>query len=246
LSDEQVQKTVIEQVTEDIWIRPEKSLQAFQKSLNKLGWKTNMTPIPVDFIIFTNKECPIAIERKTTNDFLRSIRDGSLVEQLRAMRGISDDAYILLEGSWSWMFSQKNPYRSHMNESSVVGYIDVVDKFGVKIIPVNNQTWSVAWIDKRLRDLKGKEKKLLFKLRGSASKDLSSAEQAEYIVSGLPGLGPVGLIEIKTICKNADEFFDWLHQDHNMYEDLFKFSTRIKNLKPKWKSIMEANWHGKV
>jgi ERCC4-type nuclease len=231
----------------DIFIRSEKSLEPFFKALNH-DWRVTVKQIPVDFIIPTDKDTPIAIERKTTSDFIGSIKSNHLVDQLRAMREISDDCYILLEGSWSWIFSEKNKYRSHFNQSSVVGFIDVVDKFGVKIIPVNNKLWSIWWISKKLTDLKGVKKKQTFKLRGSASRDLSPAEQAQYIIEGFPGLGPKGLEEIKHNFIDAQTFIEWiLHVGDDWSHitplaHLDKLSTRISNLRMTWQKILQTAW----
>jgi len=224
----------------NIIVRPEKSLESFSKGLEKFGWKVSKQSIPVDFLIWTNKDFPTVIERKTVADFIRSIKDGSLIDQLKAMRQLSDDSYILLEGSWAWTFSLKNKYRSHFNERSLVGFIDAVDKFGVRIIPVNNQMWSMWWIDKRLRDITGKVKRMPIKLRPSASPDLTPAKQAEYIVGGFPYLGPSGVEEIKTKFSTLKSFIDWITHETPSY---LMLSTRIKNLRDKWKGILEEKWN---
>jgi hypothetical protein len=238
----------------DILVRPEKAQESIAKALEK-DWKVGYDQTPTDFLIFTDN-FPVMAERKTCRDFINSVRDGHIIDQLRAMKQYSDDCYILLEGSWSWIFSEKNPYRSHFSEASVVGMLTAVDKFGVKIVPLSNQAWTVMWLDKRLRDVKGLVKKTDYKLRPSAAKDLSPVEQAEYIASGFPRLGPAGIEEVKSVFDNLGDFIEWANLDetaydfrgnkthgYHLHELGSKLSTRIRNLQDIWMTILRVRWN---
>jgi DNA excision repair protein ERCC-4 len=225
----------------DIIVRAESSLKEFAKALENKGFVVQVSLAPVDFVIWTNDK-PILAERKTTNDFVRSIQDGSLFEQAKVMSEISPNRFFLLEDySWRDFFQftfKSGGGRVKMSPNSIVGSMDAVErKLGVPVISTLSKKGTLYWLTKVLEETKGIRKYHPSALRASASRKLSLEEQAEYIVQGFPGMGPSTSREVRKAYDSLDDFLDSLFCAKDD-----RLPSRVFNLLPKWKEILTVNW----
>jgi len=217
----------------DITIRSESSLDFFTNALIKNGFDVERKLIPVDGIIWTEEE-PIAFERKSTSDYIRSLKDGSIWEQLKAMREFTsrENSYVLLE-DYDWPFSLKHTF---FNRHSIVSANHSVLKFS-NLLPTLSKTHTYEWLQDRLEEVLQKYKETKsYTLRPSAKKDLSPAEQAQYIIEGFPGVGGVASGKIRS---NSDSLWGFL-QTVNYKTDSVNYIP--KKLVDNIKAISMVNW----
>jgi len=174
--------------------------------------------VTADFIIQTKtldgKIQNIGIERKIKNDFLNSIIDKRLLNQLSILKENFDVALLILEG-------EENLYKIRdFHPNSIRGMLATIAiDFNVPIIPTLNYRDTASFLailEKR--------------------KPLTLKEQQEYLVESLPGIGPsisrLLLVHFKNIKNivNASE------------EDLQKVD-KIGKLKAKEiKKVIEENY----
>jgi len=122
----------------------------------------------------------VAIERKTAGDFLQSIIDGRLLDQLIRMRQTFARPILLIEGEG--LYSKRNIHPNAIRGALASIAIDL----GIPTLFTKDEGETAAMIAaivKRERDEKGRE----VKLRGEKRiGDLKS--QQEYVVAGLPNI----------------------------------------------------------
>jgi|SRR5438552_7405372 len=217
----------------DITIRSEASLDFFIKGLLSNGIDVERKLIPVDMVIWTENR-PIAIERKSTSDYLRSIKDGSIWEQLKAMHEFTspDNCYFLIE-DYDWPFTLKH---SAMNRHAIVSVGHTITN-NAKIVPTLSRTHSFEWVQDRLEEVLRKYKETKsYTLRSSAKKDLSPAEQAQYIIEGFPGVGGVASRKIRS---NSDSLWNLLEMCNYKTETVTFIPRRlVENIK----NVCMTNW----
>ena len=188
----------------DITIRSEASLDFFAEGFTNNGFDVERKLIPVDGIIWTDSE-PIAFERKSCSDFVRSIKDGSIWDQLKAMREFTskDNAYLLLE-DYDWYFSLKH---TQFNRHAIVSTAHATTKFA-HLITTLSKIHTYEWIQDRLEETLRQYKEIkYYPLRPAASKTLSPEKQAEYVVEGFPGVGGAASEKIR---QNSDSFIHFI------------------------------------
>jgi Fanconi anemia group M protein len=121
------------------------------------------------------------VERKSAVDFIASIQDRRLFEQVAKMKGDFGRATFILEG---------NIYdtRSNMTPEAIRGALSyLVAIEGASVLPSKNTAETAALLAVMARHLQeglGYE----VALRGGKPKDLRT--QAQFIVEGFPGIGP--------------------------------------------------------
>lgn len=123
----------------------------------------------------------VGIERKTQNDFLNSIIDNRLIEQLLILKENFDAPILILEGD-------ENIYEIRdFHPNAIRGMLaSVAIDFQIPILSTKNfrdTAALLAIIAKRLE----KPRKAISLL--SKRKPLTLKEQQEYLVSSLPGIG---------------------------------------------------------
>ena len=137
-----------------------------------------------------------------------------------------------------------------MNPNSIVGAQDAITrKMGVGIVGTLSKKGTLYWLTKVLEETKGIRKPHEVALRKSASRQLSKAEQAEYLLQGLPEMGPVSSKEIRSKYPNIMQFLNHIcmynirvHGSKPYDDNDFKLSTRVFNMFPKWKEILVEKW----
>lgn len=121
------------------------------------------------------------VERKAAGDFVLSIQDRRLFEQVAKMKGEFGRATFIIEGD---IYGT----RSAMAPDAIRGALSyLVAIEGASILPSKGTTDTVALLAVMARHLQqglGYE----VALRGSKPKDLRT--QAQFIVEGFPGIGP--------------------------------------------------------
>jgi Fanconi anemia group M protein len=145
-----------------------------------------------DFIPFEN----IGVERKRDEDFVQSIIDGRLFEQMRNLRECFEKPLLVIEGN--------NLYGSNVHENAIRGAMaSVALDYTVPIIWTNNKKETAALlflIAKREQE----GKKRIFTVKGKR-KPLSDKEYQEYIISSLPGIGPLTAKELLKEFKSVEK-----------------------------------------
>jgi Fanconi anemia group M protein len=163
--------------------------------------------LTADFIINTRtidgKIQSVGIERKTQSDFLNSIIDRRLLNQLIILKENFDLPILILEGEEN-IYAMRN-----FHPNSIRGMLTTIAlDFQIPIIPTKNYKDTAAFLENIAKRLEKSRKpiSLLTKTKPVATKELQ-----EYIIASLPGIGPTIsknlLKEFRTIknIMNADE-----------------------------------------
>ncbi len=169
------------------------------EELRKIGCKVEIKSLEVgDFIISSE----IVIERKTTDDFVKSIIDGRFFKQLVSMREMYTKPILLIEGNISRV--------TGINHASLLGALaSTISDFQISILMSRNieETSQIIFHIARREQL---EKKREIKIRsGRVHRSISDTQK--YVVSGLPGVNTILaerlLNEMRTIANifNANE-----------------------------------------
>lgn len=125
----------------------------------------------------------LGIERKAANDFAISIMDGRLFGQIELCRARFDKAVVLVEGDLKAIRSQISPEAL----DGALSYIALLS--GVQLLFSTDINHTVALLHRMaLHVTHGLGYEIA--LRGDKPKELGSIRQ--YLVEGLPGVGPSG------------------------------------------------------
>jgi len=171
-----------------------------KKELIKQGIEVIEKQLPyADFIIKTkdlnNNILNVGIEKKTINDFLNSIIDKRLINQIMELKKNFDISLLIIEGT-------ENIYEiRNFHPNSIRGMLaSIAIDFQTPILYTRNHRDTanlLAIIAKRLE--KPRSLPSLLKKR----KQLTLKQQQEFIIESLPGIGPTIskslLQEFKTI-----------------------------------------------
>jgi ERCC4-type nuclease len=121
------------------------------------------------------------VERKSAVDFIASIQDRRLFEQVAKLKGEYGRATFIIEGD---IYTT----RSAMQPEAIRGALSyLVAIEGASVLPSKNTTETAALLAVMARHL---QEGLGYQvaLRGSKPKDVKT--QAQFIVEGFPGVGP--------------------------------------------------------
>ncbi|MBW2968155.1 DEAD/DEAH box helicase, partial [Candidatus Woesearchaeota archaeon] len=150
------------------------------KDLIDLGVKVDMKQLAVGDYVLSGR---VAVEYKKVPDFVDSIVDGRLLEQIKSLKNSYDRPLIIVEGVED-IYSMRN-----IHPNAVRGMLaTIMVSYGIPIIQTKNAKESAALmavIAKREQDPELRA----FNPHGS-KKPLAGKELQEYIVSSLPGVGP--------------------------------------------------------
>jgi len=147
----------------------------------------------------------VCVERKTIEDFVNSMIDGRLFNQLVDLRENYPKPLIILEGNINEIFNLRNIHRN-----SIIGALtSIALDYQVPILNTKNSEETAEYlyvIAKREQIGKEKEVGLRFGRKG-----LTTAEKQRFIVEGLPLVGP-------QLAKNLLEKFGSIKQIANAEE----------------------------
>ncbi len=167
----------------------------------------------------------VCVERKTVEDFLSSMIDGRLFNQLIDLRENYPKPMIILEGDINELFTLRNIHRN-----SIIGALtSIALDYQVPIINTKNSGETAEYlyvIAKREQISEGREISLRIGRKG-----LTLREKQQYIIEGLPLVGP-------TLAKNLLKEFGSIKKIVNADE---KRLQKVENLgKKKAKEIRKV------
>jgi Fanconi anemia group M protein len=150
------------------------------KEMIELGVSIDLQTLNVGDYILSDR---VGVEYKKVPDFVDSIIDGRLLEQLKALKNSYERPIILVEGEED-IYSQRN-----IHPNAIRGMLaTIMVSYGIPVIQTKNAKETavlMAVIAKREQDPNSRE----FNPHGS-KKPATLHEQQEYLVSALPGIGP--------------------------------------------------------
>lgn len=125
----------------------------------------------------------VVVEYKKVPDFVDSIVDGRLLEQLKKLKEKYERPMVVIEGEED-VYSQRK-----IHPNAIRGMLATITvSYGIPVLQTKNAKETAdlfAVIAKREQDIDFRE----YNYHGS-SKPMGLREQQEYIVSSLPGIGP--------------------------------------------------------
>lgn len=125
----------------------------------------------------------LCIERKTVGDFLKSLRDGRIWEQLKSSKENYPRVMIILEGSLPYSYNKATA----VDEMKVIGgMLGIAMGWGVPIVPSNNIDQTAKIIDSAFRRA---DKTKTEYLKPTKKKHYTQAEVKEDILCTIPGIG---------------------------------------------------------
>lgn len=187
--------------------------------LKKQGSRVDVKALPMgDFVLSTD----VVVERKTAEDFVKSVIDGRLFNQLVAMREAYPRPLLILEGDRRKAVG--------IGSAAFLGALaSVVSDFQVSIFTSCDES-ETAQILFHIARREQMDKKKEVRIR-SGRKPASISDQQKYIVAGLPGVSTVladrFLRELKTIAKIFNAGEEDLMQVGGVGEKLAKRITEI-------------------
>jgi Fanconi anemia group M protein len=210
----------------DKYIAPELELNVFAdvrekasgviKELIDLGVSVKMQTLNVGDYLLSKR---VGVEYKKVPDFVDSIVDGRLLEQIKDIKQNFERPMVIVEGDGD-IYSQRN-----LHPNAIRGMLATITvSYGVPVLQTRNAKETAALmavIAKREQDPDSKE----FNPHGSR-KPMTLREQQEYIVSAFPGVGP-------TLAKPLLERFGSVKSVVNACEDGLKEIERIGEKKAK-------------
>ncbi len=157
------------------------------KELNDLGVITKIKQLEVGDFVLTDD---IVIERKTVEDFLQSIIDGRLYNQLNKMASNHASPLVLIEGNQDELFTLRN-----IHKNAIIGTLTTIAlSYRVPIIFTKDERDTAEYIfvtAKREQLKSGSDIRLRVGRKG-----LTLQEQQRFIVESLPSVGPTLAISL--------------------------------------------------
>jgi Fanconi anemia group M protein len=145
--------------------------------LEKIGATVNKTNLEVGDFVCSQR---IVIEKKTHSDFISSIIDGRIFDQVKNMKGNFEKPIVLIEG-YSTREINENALRAAL-ASLIVDY-------GISLINTRNPldtAKTIYWIAKR--EQQEMKREVAFKV---GKKPEDEKKLKEFIISGIPGISTV-------------------------------------------------------
>jgi len=126
----------------------------------------------------------IAIERKEGFDFIASIMDNRLFEQMLRLKDTYADPILILEGLNDEVFENTG-----MNIKSIYGALSFISyKLGISVIPTRNIEDTAIVIERIAYREQVKDSTPI--LSRKAPKEMSKKERRTFIIEGLVDIGP--------------------------------------------------------
>jgi ERCC4-type nuclease len=160
--------------------REKKLIAIFDKKSDVITYESKRLDI-ADIVISSE----VAIERKEGSDFVSSIMDNRLFEQIVRLKDTYTTPILILEG-----LSDKVFERTGMKISSIYGALSVVSyKLGISVIPTRNIEDTAIVIERiAYREHSDDDNNSLF--ARSAPKAMDQSARRSYIIEGLVDTGP--------------------------------------------------------
>ncbi|MDO8647658.1 MAG: DEAD/DEAH box helicase [Candidatus Diapherotrites archaeon] len=162
------------------------------EKLSEMQALVKLKQLEVGDFILTDE---IAVERKSVEDFLQSMTDGRLFEQLSRLSVNYEKPLLLVEGNLEELYSLRN-----IHKNAIIGALTKIAlDYKIPVLFSRNFQETAEFLHViAKREQLGKEKDI--RLRPGASKGLEFHEQQQFLIEGLPNIGP-------TLAKTLLEHF---------------------------------------
>ncbi|MBN2067066.1 MAG: DEAD/DEAH box helicase, partial [Candidatus Diapherotrites archaeon] len=172
----------------------------------------------------------IAIERKTVSDFLNSIVDGRLSQQLMGLAETYERPLVIVEGNREELFTSRNIHRN-----AIIGMLtSIALNYRVPLLFTDGARETAHYIHviaKREQMGKGADLRLRIGRKG-----LSEQEQQRFIVESLPLVGPMTAKKLLQHFGSVKAIFNAGEKEMQEVEKMGKEKAR------KIKKVLEAEW----
>lgn len=159
--------------------REHKLRAIFDKKSDTISYESKRLDV-ADIIV--SSDC--AIERKEGSDFIASIVDNRLFEQLLRLKDAYPFSILILEGLNNQVFNFTN-----VRISSIYGALSFISyKLGISVIPTRNITDTAIVIERIAYREQVKDNMTVFSRK--APKSMNENERRIYIIEGLLDTGP--------------------------------------------------------
>ncbi len=169
-----------------------------------------------DFVISDE----IAVERKTINDFISSMMDKRLLNQLINLRNNYKKPLLIIEG-----LEEQDLYKNSrfdMHENSIRGMIlSAIMDFNVPVIFTNNCKDTADYLALLVKKQENPNKEISLNAKRKAS---SLSEQQQFIIEGFPGIGPA-------LAKNLLKKFETIQAIANADKEELKKAEKLNDSK---------------
>ncbi|MBM3200598.1 hypothetical protein FJZ53_06685, partial [Candidatus Woesearchaeota archaeon] len=180
------------------------------KELVNQGIDVKMQTLAVGDYILSNRVC---VEFKTKQDFVSSLIDKRLLQQVKAMKDNFEKPLIIIEGEED-IYAVRNVHPNAINGMLAAIVVD----FGIPIIYTKHFLETVSLlktIAKREQDFEKKD----IGVR-TERKPLTTKEQQEFIIESLPNIGPSLAKSLLKEFKTVKSIINANHDDLQKVENL--------------------------
>jgi len=199
------------------------------KELVDSGYKVMLTKLEnADFLLSKR----VGVEVKTVEDFVQSIIDVRLLQQVKDLKRNFEKPLLVIEGDED-IYSIRN-----VHPNSVRGMLATIAvSYGIPILYTKNSKETAALFD-TIAKRENSEDSSEFNPHGSR-KPLTLKEQQEYLISALPGIGP-------TLAKPLLKKFGTVKKVINAKPDKLEKVEKIGKQKAKQiKDVVEGKYEEK-
>ncbi|MBT4334577.1 DEAD/DEAH box helicase [archaeon] len=228
--------SILNELKHGFKLNPQKQLNAFEKKeelniyadsreqgstilkeLVDLGINITTKTLPTaDFIVSSR----VGIERKTIRDFVDSIIDKRLFDQLKNLKANFEKPLIILEGEED-IYSIRN-----IHANSIRGMLATITiSYGIPLIQTKN-TKETAQLLRSIAKREQIQKEKTFNLN-LEKKPLTTRELQEYIISSLPTIGPTLAKALLREFKTVKNIINAKSNQLEKIEKLGKKKTKI-------------------
>ncbi len=164
-----------------IYIDSREQNSAIAEKLKELGCDVRVKVLDVGDYVLSDG---IVAERKTVEDFLQSIIDGRLFEQLVSMKSNYEKPLLIVEGDFSRIYSLRN-----IHKNSIIGALtSAALNYQVPILFTSCARETVDFLHNiAKREQLGKTNDIRLRI---GRKGMTLAEQQRFVVESLPFVGP--------------------------------------------------------
>jgi Fanconi anemia group M protein len=186
--------------------REQKLKALFEKKKDTITYESRQLDI-ADIIISSE----VAIERKEGFDFVSSIMDNRLFEQLLRLKDTYENPILILEGLNNEVFENTG-----MKISSIYGALSFISyKLGISVIPTRNLEDTAIVIERIAYREQVKDSTPIFSRK--APKQMSKRERRSFIIEGLVDIGPKKARALIEKFKNPYKVFKAIKRTEILY-----------------------------
>jgi ERCC4-type nuclease len=192
------------------------------KELVSSGFKVNLEQLAIADYVIGNR---IYIERKTCQDFSKSIIDGRLFNEVSELKQNAPHSLLVIEGEDLYTASTLRP------EAIRAAFISIMIDFNMPIIWSKSGKETAAFFTTiARRELEKAQGKKTVRTRIEKSPDKTSEVQ-EYIVAGLPGIDTIRAKNLLAKFQTVEKIFTAVEEELMETEGIGKkLAERIRKI----------------